>query len=44
MTNEEMAKEIALMAIDSDSMRGDIQDALELTDEEMMDLYRYLSQ
>jgi len=43
MKTDKLVYQIAQMAIDSDSMRGDIQDELGLTDEEMIQVYKYLT-
>lgn len=36
--------EIALMALDNDAMRGQIMDDLDLTDEEMIEIYRFIQE
>jgi hypothetical protein len=36
--------EIALMAMDNDAMREQIQDDLDLTDEELIEIYKYISE
>jgi hypothetical protein len=36
--------EIALMAMDNDAMREQIQDDLDLTDEELIEIYKYIGE
>jgi len=43
MKTDKLVYQIAQMAIDSDSMRGDIQDELGLSDQEIIEVYKYLT-
>jgi hypothetical protein len=43
MKTDKLVYQIAQIAIDSDSMRGQIQDELGLTDEEVIQIYEYLN-
>jgi hypothetical protein len=43
MKTDKLVYQIAQIAIDSDSMRGQIQDELGLTDEEVIQVYKYLN-
>jgi hypothetical protein len=43
MKTDKLVYQIAQIAIDSDSMRGQIQDELGLTDDEVIQIYEYLT-
>jgi hypothetical protein len=43
MKTDKTIYQIAQIALDSDSMRGQIQDELQLGDQEIMELYKYLN-
>ena len=43
MKTDKLVYQIAQIALDSDSMRGDIMDELQLGDQEIMELYKYLN-
>jgi hypothetical protein len=40
----DLVAEIALIAIDNDAMRQQIMDDLDLTDEEMIEVYRFIQE
>jgi hypothetical protein len=43
-TKLSMVFEIALIALDNDAMREQVQDAWDLTDEELIEIYRYIGE
>jgi hypothetical protein len=43
MKTDKLIYQMAQMALDNDAMRGDIQDELGLSDEEVIQVYKYLN-